>query len=101
MYQWSRELQDKIIHRYPQDPKLRHLISCTQLAKEVLEVLDCVNWKFERDDPKLNKSREELIEELVDVFNFWMKLMHTHKVSLEEFSRAWEKKKLIIEERLL
>ena len=96
---WSGSLQDAIAHKSPTEPKLVHLITCMQLSKEVTEVLDCVPWKFERECP--GKSREELLEEMVDVYNFFLKLMWCHEISPDEFMDAWENKKTIIERRLL
>lgn len=99
MLKWSFGLQDQIAHRSPSDMKLVHLITCMQLTKEVAEVLDCVPWKFERQHE--GASREKLLEEMVDVFNFFMKLMWTHNIYPEEFMKAWEKKRKIIEGRLI
>jgi len=102
MYQWCKELQARIGDRYPESLPLNHLVACTQLSKEVMEVLDCVPWKFERKDEKLeNVPRDKLLEELVDVFNFYQRLLWLHNVTPEEFEKAWEKKRIIVERRLL
>ena len=96
---WSSELQAAIADRSPSDKKLVHLITCMQITKEITEVLDCVPWKFERDMPI--KGREELLEEIVDVYNFLLKLMWCHEISTVEFVEAWEEKKTVVERRLL
>jgi len=98
MYDWCCELQKHIQDRYPQDNRLCHLIACTQLTKEVSEVLDCIPWKFERGmEPE---PRERLLEELADVFNFYMRLLWVHDVTPEEFRHAWIKKSEVVERRL-
>ena len=99
MYAWSMGIQKAVAHKYPEDKKLAHLISCMEITKEITEVLDCVPWKFSRHQDK--GTREHLLEELVDVYNFFMKLLGTHDVTPEEFYEAWEKKRTIIEDRLL
>lgn len=94
--QW---LQDKVKDRYPDSLVLNHLIACAQLSKEVSEVLDCIPWKFERVlEPE---PREKLLEELVDVFKFYIRLLVIHEVTEKEFQEAFNKKSDIVEKRLL
>jgi len=92
-------LQKKLEARYPDDLRLNHLISCVQINKEVAEVLDCVPWKFERGMESV--SREALLEELVDVFRFYCRLLFIHNIRPEEFQEAFDKKSNIVERRLL
>lgn len=101
MHQRAQRLHDKIKDRYPKDVTLNHLICCAQIMGETKEVLDCVPWKFERDDEKLHQSREKLLEELVDVFKFYCRLLCIHDVTPEEFQDAFDKKSDIVERRLL
>ena len=99
MVKWCFALQEKLKEDYPPSLRLAHLIGCTQLHKEISEVLDCVPWKFERVDDKLNVEREHLLEEMVDVFNFYVRLLWIHEITPEEFDKAWEAKRKIIENR--
>ena len=98
MYWWSYRLQQKMEHKYPQDLKLKHIVVCMEVIKEMTEVLDCMPWKLSREMDA--KPREELLEEMVDVFNFFMRLLYVHRVTSEEFEQAWEKKRKKVEERL-
>lgn len=98
---WTRVewLQKKLKNRYPEDLRLNHLISCVQITKEVSEVLDCIPWKFERGMESV--SREALLEELVDVFRFYCRLLFIHHITPKEFQEAFDKKSNIVERRLL
>ena len=80
----------KIIKQYPDNLGLRHLIYSTHLAKEAHEVLDCYPWKFHRGMKEV--PREDLIEELVDVYKFWYNLILLHKITPSEFEKAYWKK---------
>lgn len=98
---WKRGewLQEQVAKRYPDDHKLKHIVSCVQIAKEVFEFLDCEPWKFERDNE--GKSRDILLEELVDIFKYYIRLLVVHEVSPEEFLKAFNEKSDIVERRLL
>ena len=95
----SQELYDLLKDRYPTDTRLLHLICCTQISKEVSEVLDCYPWKFERG--MHIPPREKLLEEMVDVFKFFCRLLIIHEVTPEEFEKAFNEKSDIVERRLL
>jgi|TARA_Y100000034_G_C6816789_1_gene367531 hypothetical protein len=99
MWKRIKWLQEKLENKYPEDLRLLHLITCTQLNKEISEVLDCIPWKFEREMEVV--EREELLEELVDVFRFYCRLLYIHDVTEEEFKKAFNKKSEIVERRLL
>ena len=100
MWKRGKWLQDKVKDRYPTDDlSLNHLVACTQLSKEVSEVLDCQPWKFERGMEA--ESREKLLEELVDVFKFYIRLLVIHDITPEEFQKAFDIKSDIVEKRLL
>lgn len=92
-------LQEKVKDRYPEDLRLNHIISCIQINKEIAEVLDCIPWKFERGMETV--SREKLLEELVDVFRFYCRLLYIHKITIQEFQKAFDKKSEIVERRIL
>jgi hypothetical protein len=92
-------LQKQVEARYPSDPKLKHIVSCVQIAKEIFEFLDCAPWKFERENE--GKSREVLMEEMVDIFKYYIRLLVVHNVTPEEFKKAFDKKSDIVERRLL
>jgi len=98
---WKRGvwLQKQVAKRYPDDPKLKHIVSCVQIAKEVFEFLDCAPWKFERKNE--GKSRDMLLEELVDIFKYYIRLLVVHEITPEEFLEAFNKKSDIVERRLL
>lgn len=100
MYDWCCKLQDRVPPSQL-DHVQDHVNTCMRLVKEVSEVLDCVDWKTERDDPKLGAQREDLLEELVDCFNYLMRLMWLHSVNSDEFEKAWDNKARVIERRLL
>ncbi|GAF75852.1 unnamed protein product [marine sediment metagenome] len=91
-------LQEQVKDKYPDDLILNHLITCTQVSKEVSEVLDCLPWKFERKMETV--SREHLLEELVDVFRFYVRLLIIHNVTEKEFQEAFDSKSEIVERRL-
>lgn len=104
MYKWCCDLQKQVPSGMSH--KDDHVNTCMRLVKEIAEVLDCVDWKYERDDPRLLDSenedaREHLAEELVDVFNYFMRLCWLHGITPEEFEKAWLAKRDIIEKRLL
>ena len=101
MFERAEFLYKHLQSRYPKDKALNHLICCTQISKEVSEVLDCVEWKFEREDEKLKASREKLLEEMVDVFKFYCRLLCIHNVTPEEFEIAFLKKSDKVVRRLL
>ncbi len=99
MFDRSKRLYDALRDRYPFNSELLHLIACTQLSKEVYEVLDCVAWKMERGME--SASRAELLEELVDVFKYFNRLLCIHDITPEEFQKAYDLKSEIVERRLL
>jgi len=75
------------------------MLSCIQIIKEVTETLDCIPWKHEREMKAV--SRDKLLEELVDVFKFYIRLLWIHHVTPEEFQEAFDKKSDMVERRLL
>lgn len=98
MFEEQANLQAILKHKYPDNLGLRHLIGCTELAKEVTEVLDCFPWKMVSD--MQSASREQLCEELVDVFKFFMNLLIIHGITEEEFKLAYDAKSRKVRERL-
>ena len=84
MWKRGKWLQDKVKDRYPTDDlSLNHLVACTQLSGMEAE------------------SREKLLEELVDVFKFYIRLLVIHDITPEEFQKAFDIKSDIVEKRLL
>lgn len=98
MFKEQQVLQELLKDRYPVDLALRHLIACTELSKEVHEVLDCVPWKMVSSMPA--DTREQLCEELVDVFKFFMNLLIIHGITSKEFEEAYTKKSKKVRDRL-
>ena len=101
MYQRAQILYEKLKDRYPKKKELNHLICCMQIVGEIKEVLDCVPWKFERSDKSTDKSRDELLEELIDIFKYYCRLLCIHDITPKEFQEAFNKKSDIVERRLL
>ncbi len=98
MWLRAKWTQEKIKNKYPEDLRLNHLIACVQISKEVMEVLDCIPWKFEREMDSV--IREKLIIELVDVFKYFCRLLIIHDITPEVFQKAFTKKSEIVERRL-
>jgi len=68
------------------------------LIKEATEVLDCINWK----DHKLQKfevNRSNLIEELIDVFKFYLAIVTLWDVDEKAFSEAFERKSIVVAQK--
>ena len=84
---------------FMRDKRRYHITTCMQLIKEVTELLDCYPWKSERS--MVQATREVLLDELVDVFKFFMNLLILHGVLPEEFQRAYDEKSQRVEKRLL
>ena len=97
------ELQCRVASRYPDKATADdHSIRCLQLADEVHEVLNLMNWKphCRPEGEERTIDRDELLDELSDVFKFFMNLLHIHDVSLLEFEDAYREKHLIVLKRL-
>ena len=99
MYTRIKWLQKLVKDRYPNDIQMNHIITCAQLFGEVKEIMDCMPWKYERGMEK--ESRERLLEETIDLFRYFGKLLDIHKITEEEFKKAFEKKSNIFERLLL
>jgi hypothetical protein len=97
MFERQKKFLELQMPKYPQDPKILHLVFCTHLDHEVHEVMDCFPWKFHRDQAPA--PREKLLEEMVDVLKLYMNLLIIHGVSSEELREAFERKSKIVEER--
>ena len=68
------------------------------LIKEATEVLDCINWK----DHKLQKfevNRSNLVEELIDVFKFYLAIVTLWDVSDTDFFEAFERKSIVVAQK--
>ena len=79
------------------NPTEIHSILCLSIISEVIEVLDCISWKLHR--ARLNKPREELLEELIDIFKFWLCLVIHHGFDADDIVAMFRMKSDIVEER--
>jgi len=80
-----------------QDPIQVHNTLCLAIIREVTEVLDCKSWKLHRN--KLEKSREALLEELIDVYKYWLCLVVHHGFARCEVIGMFHHKSDIVENR--
>jgi hypothetical protein len=104
---WRRQLAftshllatvDKPLDQLTEDDRVRLTREyCLYLHKEVDEVLDNVPWKQHRFIG--NASREDLLEELVDVQKFLFGLMQVWNVTPAELYRAFMRKSDVVEQR--
>lgn len=102
-YRQQRLLQHRCSSRYPERGTADdHAARCLQLADEVHEVLNLMHWKPHRRGEGNEKviDRDKLLDELVDVFKFFMNVMHIHDVCVVEFEEAYMKKHAIVLQRL-
>jgi NTP pyrophosphatase (non-canonical NTP hydrolase) len=81
------------------DPTQIHSILCLHLIREITEVLDCADWKLHRN--KTPATREELLEELIDVFKFWLCLVIHNGFSPAQIFGMFNAKSDIVEKRAL
>ena len=69
------------------------------LIVEATELLNEVNWKpWKQTRKKLD--REKAIEELVDIFHFYVNIMNELNISEEEFDKHWLATNQKIRERI-
>ncbi len=97
MFEYQNKFLKSQMGKYPKDMKTLHLVFCTHLAHEVHELMDCIPWKFHRNQE--GKTREDLVEEAVDCAKLLMNVLILHKVSVEEFYTHFELKSKLVEER--
>ena len=97
MFEYQEKFLATQMGKYPDDPKLLHLVFCTHLDHEVHELMDCVAWKFHRNQE--DQSREHLVEEAVDCAKLLMNVLHLHGITEKEFVEAFWKKSKIVEQR--
>lgn len=79
---------------------LRHWTNYYTLAlhREASEALDELDWKVHREEHK-DVVRSNLLEELVDVFKYWMCLTQLHGFSLDEVTDEYFRKSAVVEQR--
>lgn len=71
-------------------------------VEEMFEALGHLkNWKPHRETEVPEINREEFLEEIVDAFNYFYSLIILMGVDVEEFYNAFNKKDVIIKERLI
>ena len=68
------------------------------LFSEFDEVLREINWKMHRSK-SINVERQNLVEELVDVFKYWCSIIQVWDISPEEFINEFDRKSLVVEQR--
>ena len=68
------------------------------IVSELDEVLREINWKLHRKN-KEEVIRQNLIEEIVDVFKYWCSLAQMWDITPEEFSEEFRRKSLVVEQR--
>ena len=90
---WKKECKKYTV----QDHTEVSSILCLAIIKEVTEVLDCTDWKLHRR--KRQASREELLEELIDVYKFWLCLVIHHDFDLDDIERIFILKSNLVERR--
>ncbi len=103
IYEDQRAIQDRCEGRYAAKGSADdHSMRCLQLANEVHEVLNLMGWKPHRkpEDGEFTIDRDELLDELSDVYKFFLNLLHIHNVGINEFEEAYGKKHAIVLERL-
>lgn len=101
VYEGCREVQRRCRERYPEKGSADdHAIRCLQLADEAHEVLNLMGWKPHRRGDGQPIDRDELLDELVDVFKFFLALWDIHDVTVEEFEEAYKKKHAVVLKRL-
>lgn len=69
------------------------------LFSEVTEVLNELNWKPWRHATDHDVSREDIVEEMVDVFMFYCNILNELEVSESEFDAVWDRKRHIVIKR--
>lgn len=74
-------------------------VTTLSLIKEATEVLDLVPWKIHRQSLP-TRARKEIIGEIVDCFKFCTNYLIIFGVTPAEFSKAWNAKTTLNNERL-
>ena len=68
------------------------------LIDECCELLRETKWKMHRQE-NINVSRNNIKEELVDIFKYWNTIMQIWNISPEEFLDDFNRKSLVVEQR--
>lgn len=103
-------IKNKFPDSYPEWPidlgEKQSQITCRETAlkgvEEMFEALGHLkNWKPHRETniPEINK--EEFLEEIVDAFNYFFSLIILMGVDVNEFYSAFNKKDMIIRDRII
>jgi len=68
------------------------------LIKEATEVLDCINWKDHKiEQHDINESN--LIEELIDVFKYYLAIVTLWGIDHEHFMHEFERKSVVVAQK--
>ena len=102
-------IREKYIDTYPSWPvdiskKNSQAVLRETALKGVEEMFEALghlkNWKPHRETDLPEFDREEFLEEIVDSFNYFFSLLILLGVDSDEFFQSFNKKDLIIRERL-
>lgn len=86
--------------RYPQNIHENHKERALQLIVEGVEVLNLAEWKPHRHDRAKGIDRAELMDELADVYKFWLNLLIIHGITPQMFEEAYLRKHQVVLDRL-
>ena len=91
---WPLNISDKSSQVLLRDTALKGV-------EEMFEALGHLkNWKPHRDTDVPEINREEFLEEIVDAFNYFFSLIILMGVDVDEFYTAFNKKDLVIRNRI-
>ena len=83
-----------------EDRDMRFEKTVLQIIKETTEVLDEINWQPHRLKNTKTISRDYVVEELIDVFKFWLNLCLLYNVKPQEIYDVFMAKTVKVEEKL-
>jgi NTP pyrophosphatase (non-canonical NTP hydrolase) len=107
IYNRQKYLQDKFtgVDNYPGDmsdkeKEATFIHTILLLIKEATEVLDETNFKVHVSKTK-KIDKDVLLEELIDVYKYWMNLCIIYGFSANDIFEMFNKKSAIVETKLL
>lgn len=100
VYDEQMEIQHRVRDRYPTNDHENNKERCLQLMVEVVEVLNHFEWKPHRHDYSREVDYNEVADELVDVYKFFLNLLIINGISPKTFEVHYAKKHAIVLERL-
>lgn len=69
------------------------------IIDEVLETVRNFDWKMHKKPKNKTFDRDEVLEEMVDQFKFWMNQLVILEYSIDDFKKMWLKKTQIVASR--